>query len=226
MSQNTPTIPSMSDLSHREGLMIVAAVSLLMIVLVILRFGCNVCIDVCVLRDLTAARNTMRDFWNFVCPCCRLQLQEQDEEEQMRGESEIELSDVNSLLLRLTTQEKSLLISSILTSKVVTAEDLASWNDTGSKTVDCEAPENSDKDETQDTSSEASMECSICLHNFQVGDHVSETSVCSHLFHGDCLKQWLDSNNRAACCPYCRADIITAADVKRTLHRPVRSNEL
>jgi hypothetical protein len=216
----------MSDLSHREGLMIVAAVSLLMIVLVILRFGCNVCIDVCVLRDLTAGRNTMRDFWNFVCPCCRLQRQEQDEEEQMRGESEIDLSDVNSLLLRLTTQEKSLLISSILTSKVVTAEDLASWNDSGSKTVDCKAPEDSDKDETQDTSSEASMVCSICLHNFQVGDHVSETSVCSHLFHGDCLKQWLDSNNRAVCCPYCRADIITVADVKRTLHRPVRSNEL
>lgn len=118
MSQYTPRIPSMSDLSHREGLMIVAAVSLLMIVLVILRFGCNVCIDVCVLRDLTAGRNTMRDFWNFVCPCCRLQRQEHDEEEQMRGESEIDLSDVNSLLLRLTTQEKSLLISSILTSKV------------------------------------------------------------------------------------------------------------
>jgi hypothetical protein len=118
MSQYTPRIPSMSDLSHREGLMIVAAVSLLMIVLVILRFGCNVCIDVCVLRDLTAARNTMRDVWNFVCPCCRLQRQEHDEEEQMRGESEIDLSDVNSLLLRLTTQEKSLLISSILTSKV------------------------------------------------------------------------------------------------------------
>ena len=108
----------MRDLSHREGLIIVAAITLLMIGLVILRFGCNVCIDVCVLRDLTAARNTVRDFWNFLCPCCRLQLQEQDEQEQMRDESEIELSDVKSLLLRLTTREKSLLISSILTSKV------------------------------------------------------------------------------------------------------------
>lgn len=119
MSEYTPKLPSMRDLSHREGLIIVAAISLLMIGLVILRFGCNVCIDVCVLRDLTAARNTMRDFWNFLCPFCRLKLREQDEEDQeRRDESEIEISDVKSLLLRLTTQEKSLLISSVLTSKV------------------------------------------------------------------------------------------------------------
>lgn len=111
----------------------------------------------------------------------------------------------------------------------MTAEDLAAWNDsTGNKTVDCEAPEDSDKDATQDTlsaSSEGTM-CSICLHDFQIGQHVSETNVCGHIFHGDCIKQWLDSNSRAVCCPYCRSDIITEADVKRTLHRPVMPNDV
>lgn len=115
MSEYTPKLPSMKDLGHREGLIIVAAISLLLIGLVILRFGCNICIDVCVLRDLVAARNTMRDFWNCLFPCCRIRAVIEEEEEQVQNDSAV---DVNSLLLRLTKQEKSLLISSTLTSKV------------------------------------------------------------------------------------------------------------
>lgn len=117
MSEYTPGIPNLKEMSHREALIIVAAVALLLIFLVILRFGCNICIDVCVLRDLTEARRTATDFWNCLCPFCRIREIEQDEE-QMQDASEIALADVNSLLLRLTSQEKSLLIGSILTSKV------------------------------------------------------------------------------------------------------------
>lgn len=104
----------------------------------------------------------------------------------------------------------------------MTAEDLAAWNDTRG-TVDCEKPEDSDKEATQDmgsASSEGAM-CPICLHDFELGQHISETKACGHVFHGDCIKRWLASNNNhATCCPYCRADIITEADVKRTLHCP------
>jgi len=112
--------------------------------------------------------------------------------------------------------------------QVVTAEDLAAWNDTDN-TVDCDKAEDSDKEATHDTlslNSEGVM-CSICLHDFEVGQHVSETKACGHKFHGDCIKQCLASNrSHATCCPYCRADIITEADVKQTLHRPVMPNDV
>ena len=124
MSEFAPRPPSMKDLSHREGLIIVAAVSALLIGLVILRFGCNVAIDVCILRDLDAAQRTLRDFWNCLCPFCRIQVIEENEEEEQQGET---LADVNhTLLLRLTAQEKSLLIGSILTSKVSVRLDFSS----------------------------------------------------------------------------------------------------
>lgn len=112
--------------------------------------------------------------------------------------------------------------------QAVTEGDLAAWNDSGKKTVDCEAPEDSDKDATQDTLSASSdgVMCSICLHDFEKGQHVSSTNTCGHVFHGNCLRQWLDSNNRVVCCPYCRSDIITEADVKRALHRPVVPNDV
>ena len=211
-------LASMKELSHREGLIIVAAVSGVMIGLVILRYLCNIAIDVCILRDMAAARRTIRSCWNCICPCW--QLRESDEEGQVNVQAN-EISNVNSLLLRLTTQEKSLLIGSILTSKVVTAEDLKAWNDT-TCTGDIETPEDSDKEATQETMSACSegAMCSICLHDFELGQHISETKVCGHLFHGDCIKRWLSVNNCAVCCPYCRADIITEADVNRTLQRP------
>lgn len=117
-SEYTPRLPNMKDLAHREALIIVAAVTALMIGLVILRFGCNVCIDVCILRDFVSARRSLRGLWNLMCPFCRIREMEQQDNGGESGDPEIALTDVNSMLLRLTTQEKSLLIDSILTSKV------------------------------------------------------------------------------------------------------------
>lgn len=114
MSEYAPRPPILQDMSHKEGLIIVAAVACLLIGLVILRFGCNIAIDVCILRDLAAARRTIRDFF----PCWRMREHQDDEEQQQVRENEIAVADMNSLMLRLTTQEKSLLIGSILKSKV------------------------------------------------------------------------------------------------------------
>jgi len=109
----------MNNLSHREGLIIVAAVSALLIGLLILRFGCNVVIDVCILRDLAAAKRTLRDFWNCMCPFCRMRDTEEEGDEELNVHAQnTESANVNSLLLQLTKQEKSLLIGSILISKV------------------------------------------------------------------------------------------------------------
>jgi hypothetical protein len=72
------------------------------------------------------------------------------------------------------------------------------------------------------------IECSICLLDFQVGDHISWSSLeCPHVFHRDCILKWmftLGEQNDArrirrlqklstVCdfdipCPVCRMDFI------------------
>lgn len=45
--------------------------------------------------------------------------------------------------------------------------------------------------------------CAICLSNFDESDQVSGLP-CSHLFHTECINQWLENTPR---CPICRTDI-------------------
>ncbi|KAJ7982222.1 RING/U-box superfamily protein [Quillaja saponaria] len=42
--------------------------------------------------------------------------------------------------------------------------------------------------------------CSICLEDFEDGCEVTRTP-CSHVYHGDCIVNWLHNNNL---CPLCR----------------------
>ena len=61
--------------------------------------------------------------------------------------------------------------------------------------------------------------CPICLDNFEVGDIVmfSRHNLCScaHVFHEDCLMQWL-LEQRENECPTCRARLIADPDTDAT----------
>jgi hypothetical protein len=46
--------------------------------------------------------------------------------------------------------------------------------------------------------------CSICRCDFGKGDEVSRLPSCNHLFHADCISEWL---SRSHTCPVCRADV-------------------
>ena len=46
-------------------------------------------------------------------------------------------------------------------------------------------------------------ECVVCLSSFEVGDSIT-TLPCVHIFHTDCIKSWLESNNS---CPICKFEI-------------------
>lgn len=43
--------------------------------------------------------------------------------------------------------------------------------------------------------------CSICLEEYKKNDKVFFTK-CNHLFHSECIRSWLNINNRT--CPLCR----------------------
>ena len=47
-------------------------------------------------------------------------------------------------------------------------------------------------------------ECSICLIEYDENCKISRLN-CSHCFHTDCIKQWLDKTpKKYRTCPYCR----------------------
>lgn len=48
--------------------------------------------------------------------------------------------------------------------------------------------------------------CTICLSEFEEEEDVRRLP-CMHLFHVDCVDQWLSTNKR---CPICRVDIEAA----------------
>mmetsp|Transcript_56540 Transcript_56540/g.64565 ORF Transcript_56540/g.64565 Transcript_56540/m.64565 type:complete len:266 (+) Transcript_56540:241-1038(+) len=47
-------------------------------------------------------------------------------------------------------------------------------------------------------------ECSICLAGFQLNSQYREIPGCQHLFHSDCIEDWL---NIRSVCPNCKADV-------------------
>jgi hypothetical protein len=54
-----------------------------------------------------------------------------------------------------------------------------------------------DEDEDQDEI------CSICLVEFEGEDAVSKLRRCEHVFHFNCIEQWLERNQFS--CPLCRS---------------------
>ena len=45
--------------------------------------------------------------------------------------------------------------------------------------------------------------CIICLNDFDIGENITSLP-CLHVFHTDCIKHWLQSNNH---CPVCKLTI-------------------
>lgn len=57
---------------------------------------------------------------------------------------------------------------------------------------------------TKTSDDNGSVECRICLTDFQVGDAIcwSNNPKCNHPFHFTCLEPWLLAHDE---CPMCRA---------------------
>jgi hypothetical protein len=58
----------------------------------------------------------------------------------------------------------------------------------------------------RDDGTEEEEECSICLEQFEDGEELAVPG-CGHLFHPDCLKEWVKTDTQMRC-PVCRYDIL------------------
>jgi hypothetical protein len=59
------------------------------------------------------------------------------------------------------------------------------------------------------TSSDALLtECTICLHELQLGQSIDQIRRCGHAFHKHCLLSWVNSqNSQHSSCPNCRQEL-------------------
>jgi hypothetical protein len=54
---------------------------------------------------------------------------------------------------------------------------------------------------------EAEEECAVCLNDLTEGDGPGPALLCGHVFHGQCLQDWVHmckSKGNHVTCPYCR----------------------
>ncbi|KAK1436122.1 hypothetical protein QVD17_01898 [Tagetes erecta] len=59
----------------------------------------------------------------------------------------------------------------------------------------------------QDIYSKNSM-CCVCLGEFEMNEELHQIPSCQHMFHGDCIRNWLHSN---VTCPLCRCSVVNTS---------------
>jgi hypothetical protein len=121
---------SSSDVDIKQGMAIVGMVLAFLVFLVILRFGCNICIDLAVLRDSDSLLRTLSEIRRCLFPWWHPRTQPQDlsslSPTRNQGSNshntidgrEFELVNMDQLLMGLTPPQKQELVASMLTSKV------------------------------------------------------------------------------------------------------------
>lgn len=50
-----------------------------------------------------------------------------------------------------------------------------------------------------------SLECAVCLNEFEEDETLRLLPKCDHVFHAECIDSWLDAHTT---CPVCRADLV------------------
>lgn len=150
--------------------------------------------------------------------------EEHEELERFREQQRLEV---------IATEERKQFVQLHLNSQILTHEGPLNLN------------EDSDDDDNEDSSQEniltktlasagksfrdllgssiSKRECTICLAEFQPKETVSwaKSKECSHVFHQDCLIQWLEKHNE---CPLCRIDILKGVDCEDPAVSPQSNN--
>jgi len=110
----------------------------------------------------------------------------------------------------MTKKERAELIKAVLQRQTFTAEHLKSTKEQSSpsETSDTLTTNQDEQEKIKEFLNDGSHDttCSICLQDFEIGGAVVSSKSCCHIFHENCLSEWLENNTG---CPYCRVDMIT-----------------
>jgi hypothetical protein len=195
--------PDQGELAFGEALIIGAGIIGLLIFLVVLRFGFNILLDVCVLGESDRARRDIAELWRKICPWWHRRTQPEVPE----TENNVEIPHVSIV----AEEDRSVILDSILKSREVTADDVKLWKEKHHPT---EASEGHSDEEASRSSNAFGFDCSICLHDLNEGN-MAFTATCGHVFHRKCIHQWVVS--RGTDCPNCRTEIVSLATLEYVL---------
>jgi hypothetical protein len=196
--------PDKGELAVQEALIIGAGIIGLLMFLVILRFGCNIAIDLCILGNPGRAKRSIAELWRQICPCWHRRTQPEDSESDNNVEVPVVSTDVG-----IVTEERSVILDSILKSREVTAADVKIWKEKHHCTEASEG--HSDDEEASRSTIAFGFDCSICLHDISEGN-MAFTAKCGHVYHRTCIHQWV--NKRRTDCPNCRTEIVPLGKVE------------
>lgn len=60
-----------------------------------------------------------------------------------------------------------------------------------------------------------SLECAVCLNEFEGDETLRLLPKCDHVFHSECIDAWLSAHST---CPVCRANLVVADDSAESTH--------
>ncbi|KAK8572398.1 hypothetical protein V6N13_047996 [Hibiscus sabdariffa] len=66
------------------------------------------------------------------------------------------------------------------------------------------------------------LECAVCLNEFEDDETLRMIPTCCHVFHPDCIDAWLSSHST---CPVCRANLVPNPDETVTCAAMVQAND-
>jgi hypothetical protein len=81
----------------------------------------------------------------------------------------------------------------------------------------------SEKTDADSTTTDGASVCPICLGRYKKGDMLILSQHCTHLFHKDCIFEWLESHDD---CPMCRSAMVTDSEVSKAATSLVRTTSI
>mmetsp|Transcript_9428 Transcript_9428/g.14494 ORF Transcript_9428/g.14494 Transcript_9428/m.14494 type:complete len:246 (+) Transcript_9428:203-940(+) len=220
---SAPQEPNLDEIEGDEVITIVGLFASFLIFLILLRILCIVVIDICILRDMDAARRSIR--W-MMRPClfcghylCGYEMHLEDmtptrPETMTHDATPGEQSKLERLLSELSAEKKHVLFASILE-----RQNCATDGQTVIEINEKDSEVCSENGVTQDDNI-----CPICLESFDVdNDIIVSPKVCNHKFHDTCILSWLEEHTD---CPNCRCEMITEADVRSVVEEEEKKESL
>mmetsp|Transcript_35515 Transcript_35515/g.47674 ORF Transcript_35515/g.47674 Transcript_35515/m.47674 type:complete len:255 (+) Transcript_35515:64-828(+) len=125
--------------------------------------------------------------------------------------SDVDVDSADELIAVRKQKLDKVLITKIYTKTCDSSSDSAESIDDAKEAVGNENPEeDAEKGEMSAVASNNSYNeniCAICICDFEEGDIVTHGVNCGHVFHKECVLEWLGKHNE---CPTCRRDMIRA----------------
>lgn len=175
----------------KTALIIAALVIGFLIALVVVRFGCDIFIDVCILNEPGRARRSIAELWRKIFPCWH-----------RRTVPEVDRPSQDQELSSFGPEGRAQLLCDLLHSKTLTVSDLETMRGENVSSAD---------DEHMEEGCATVIVCSICLHGLNEGDEVM-TANCKHLWHSYCIREWICSSRTD--CPNCRTEFIPEPELR------------